>query len=262
MSAGSPMSPLERASTAVEIEYGSDDEFGSEKPQGARSGLMDGLTSAVGQQVAANMFEAGKQSAESVYSSYARIDLLRPYFDVEPADIRYRLLKSLWPQFSSVPQIIPADLYGPIMLAFTLSAILLLGMKAHGHVAAREGTLIGTAFAVAFGFWATLSTILYTLGFIFNTNVTAFELVALTGYSMFSYCIVLLISHLHLAEYDFYMAWLVIGSLAALRLGFALRSRTPDGKQGIMVGVIAATVHWTYLLYLKLSYVTLYNAIV
>ena len=47
------------------------------------------------------MLEAGKQA----YSSYARVDLLRPYFDVEPADVRHRLLKSVWPQFSRQPQV-------------------------------------------------------------------------------------------------------------------------------------------------------------
>lgn len=39
-------------------------------------------------------------------SSYARLDLLRPYFDVEPRDIGGRLLRSLWPQFSRQTQVL------------------------------------------------------------------------------------------------------------------------------------------------------------
>eukprot|EP00730_Choanoeca_flexa_P000474 TRINITY_DN10210_c0_g1_i2.p2 TRINITY_DN10210_c0_g1~~TRINITY_DN10210_c0_g1_i2.p2 ORF type:complete len:315 (+),score=23.81 TRINITY_DN10210_c0_g1_i2:1426-2370(+) len=225
------------------------------------NGFVDSVTAAVGEQVATNVFNAGKQQAETLYTSYARIDVLRPYFDVEPADIRYRLFKSIWPQFSRAPQVIAADLYGPIMLAFTLSAVLLLGMKAHGHTPQQEGTVIGTAFAISFGFWLTLVGLFYSLGFVFNTNISLFELASVTGYSLFAYCIVLTISHLHLAEYDFMISWLIIGTLSALRLGLVLRSRTPEPKQGILVGAIAGVIHWTYLLYLKMSYITLYNAV-
>jgi hypothetical protein len=40
--------------------------------------------------------------------------VLRPYFDVEPADIRFRLFKSIWPQFSRAPQVrwLPAYIAG------------------------------------------------------------------------------------------------------------------------------------------------------
>eukprot|EP00045_Choanoeca_perplexa_P011182 m.117219 g.117219 ORF g.117219 m.117219 type:complete len:256 (-) comp15539_c1_seq3:469-1236(-) len=242
----------------MEVVVDVDDDASNSKPSGT---FVDSVTAAVGEQVASNVFNAGKQQAETLYSSYARIDVLRPYFDVEPADIRFRLFKSIWPQFSRAPQVIPADLYGPTMLAFTLSAVLLLGMKAHGHTPEQEGTVIGTALVISFGFWLTLAGLMYSLGFVFNTNISLFELVSVTGYSLFAYCLVLTISHLHLADYDFMISWLVIGTLSALRLGLVLRSRTPDLKQGYLVGVVAGLIHWTYLLYLKMSYVTLYNAV-
>lgn len=35
---------------------------------------------------------SGQEQAKTLYSSYARVDILRPYFDVEPADIRNRLV--------------------------------------------------------------------------------------------------------------------------------------------------------------------------
>jgi hypothetical protein len=125
------------------------------------------------------VLSAGKERAQTLVNSYARLDLLRPYFDVEPADIRSRLIASLWPQFSRQPQVgcvavvpsrgggigllafslrplqishdifschkpyffsqmlqvISSDLYGPIMLALTLAAVLLMGMKTTGRVA-------------------------------------------------------------------------------------------------------------------------------
>ena len=40
----------------------------------------------------------------------------------------------------------------------------------------------------------------------------------LQGYGLFAYCVVLTLSHLHLNSYDFYLAWLVLGTLSALRL--------------------------------------------
>lgn len=49
------------------------------------------------------------------------------------------------------------------MLALTLAAILLLGMKAHGHTVTGEGTVIGTALGVSIGYWISLSGISYTL---------------------------------------------------------------------------------------------------
>jgi len=36
------------------------------------------------------VLKAGKARAETLVSSYARIDLLRPYFDVEPSDVYKR----------------------------------------------------------------------------------------------------------------------------------------------------------------------------
>lgn len=46
------------------------------------------------------MWDAGKQEAKKAFSSfsiYGSIDILRPYFDVEPHEVRRRLLFSLVP---------------------------------------------------------------------------------------------------------------------------------------------------------------------
>lgn len=36
------------------------------------------------------MWQAGKRQASRAFSLYANIDILRPYFDVEPAQVRSR----------------------------------------------------------------------------------------------------------------------------------------------------------------------------
>ena len=51
------------------------------------------------------MLNAGKEQAQTLVSNYARLDVFRPYFDVEPLDVLSRLLGSLWPQFSRKPQV-------------------------------------------------------------------------------------------------------------------------------------------------------------
>ena len=107
-------------------------------------------------------------------------------------------------------QILVPDLYGPMMILLTLVAVLLFGMKSGGVLAAQEGTLIGTAFAAAFGYWISASgagpgaplrcgwlggaagrthagrvvpvgaaVVLFSIAFIFNTTVNMTEMLSL-----------------------------------------------------------------------------------
>ncbi|XP_064014850.1 protein YIPF3 isoform X2 [Pogoniulus pusillus] len=91
---------------------------------------MKGLQGQLGRQVADQMWQVGKRQASRAFSLYANIDILRPYFDVEPVQVRARLLESMIPvKMINFPQKIAGELYGPLMLVFTLVAILLHGMK-------------------------------------------------------------------------------------------------------------------------------------
>ncbi|XP_075002842.1 protein YIPF3 isoform X4 [Calonectris borealis] len=91
---------------------------------------MKGLRGQLGRQVADQMWQVGKRQASRAFSLYANIDILRPYFDVEPVQVRARLLESMIPvKMINFPQKIAGELYGPLMLVFTLVAILLHGMK-------------------------------------------------------------------------------------------------------------------------------------
>jgi hypothetical protein len=77
------------------------------------------------------LWQSGRDQAQKAFNMYAKIDILRPHFDVEPVQVRNRLLASFVPVIptSKKQASIPGDLYGPCMVIFTLIAILLFQMK-------------------------------------------------------------------------------------------------------------------------------------
>ncbi|XP_042339397.1 protein YIPF3, partial [Plectropomus leopardus] len=76
------------------------------------------------------------------------------------------------------PQKIAGELYGPLMLVFTLVAILLHGMKTSGTVI-REGTLMGTAIGTCFGYWLGVSSFIYFLAYLVNAQITMLQTLSL-----------------------------------------------------------------------------------
>lgn len=67
---------------------------------------MKGFKGQLSRQVADQMWQAGKRQASRAFSLYANIDILRPYFDVEPAQVRSRLLESMIPiKMVNFPQV-------------------------------------------------------------------------------------------------------------------------------------------------------------
>ncbi|PIO74325.1 hypothetical protein TELCIR_03668 [Teladorsagia circumcincta] len=60
------------------------------------------------------VWEAGTKQVQDTFKSYGRIDLFRPYFDVEPSQVRIRLLRSFVPRRPS-QMVTSPDLYGPSM---------------------------------------------------------------------------------------------------------------------------------------------------
>ncbi|NP_001400980.1 protein YIPF3 isoform 8 [Mus musculus] len=116
------------------------------------------------------------------------------------------------------PQKVAGELYGPLMLVFTLVAILLHGMKTSDTII-REGTLMGTAIGTCFGYWLGVSSFIYFLAYLCNAQITMLQMLALLGYGLFGHCIVLFITyniHLHAL---FYLFWLLVGGLSTLRMG-------------------------------------------
>ncbi|KAK6034246.1 hypothetical protein COOONC_28246 [Cooperia oncophora] len=97
------------------------------------------------------VWEAGTKQVQDTFKSYGRIDLFRPYFDVEPSQVRIRLLRSFVPRRPS-QMVTSPDLYGPSMVVLTMVALLLFNMKSSGYVV-PNGTLMGTSFFACFGSW-------------------------------------------------------------------------------------------------------------
>lgn len=79
------------------------------------------------------MWEAGRKQVKETFSSYGRIDIFRPYFDVDPRQVRNRLIRSLIPRQPSQMSV-SADMYGPSMIVLTMVALLLFSMKSSGLV--------------------------------------------------------------------------------------------------------------------------------
>ncbi|KAM9234208.1 protein YIPF3 isoform 2-T2 [Dugong dugon] len=200
-----------------EEEVDADDAAAAEEEDGEFLG-MKGFKGQLSRQVADQMWQAGKRQASRAFSLYANIDILRPYFDVEPAQVRSRLLESMIPiKMVNFPQKIAGELYGPLMLVFTLVAILLHGMKTSDTII-REGTLMGTAIGTCFGYWLGVSSFIYFLAYLCNAQITMLQMLALLGYGLFGHCIVLFVTyniHLHAI---FYLFWLLVGGLSTLRM--------------------------------------------
>ncbi|XP_066552698.1 protein YIPF3 [Amia ocellicauda] len=215
---------------------------------------MKGFRGQLGRQVADEVWQAGKRQASKAFNLYANIDILRPYFDVEPVQVRNRLLESMIPvRMINFPQKIAGELYGPLMLVFTLVAILLHGMKTSGTVI-REGTLMGTAIGTCFGYWLGVSSFIYFLAYLCNAQITMLQMLSLLGYGLFGHCLVLFITYNVHFHSLFYILWLVIGGLSTLRMVSALISRTVGQTPRLLLCGTVAALHMLFLLYLHFAY--------
>ncbi|KAM4591152.1 protein YIPF3 isoform 1-T1 [Odontesthes bonariensis] len=215
---------------------------------------MKGLKGQLGRQVADEVWQAGKRQASRAFNLYANIDILRPYFDVEPVQVRSRLMESLIPvRMINFPQKIAGELYGPLMLVFTLVAILLHGMKTSGTVI-REGTLMGTAIGTCFGYWLGVSSFIYFLAYLVNAQITMLQMLSLLGYGLFGHCVVLLVTYNIHFHFLFYGLWLLLGGLSTLRMVAALLSRTVGQTPRLLLCGTLSLLHMSFLLYLHFSY--------
>uniref|UniRef100_A0A673MH11 Protein YIPF3 n=1 Tax=Sinocyclocheilus rhinocerous TaxID=307959 RepID=A0A673MH11_9TELE len=204
--------------------------------------------------VSTQVWQAGKQQASKAFNLYANIDILRPYFDVEPNQVRNRLIESLIPvRMINFPQKVAGELYGPMMLVFTMVAILLHGMKTSGTVI-REGTLMGTAIGTCFGYWLGVSSFIYFLAYLCNAQITMLQMLSLLGYGLFGHCMVLFITYNVHFHSLFYILWLVIGGLSTLRMVAVLISRTVGQTPRLFLCGTLAALHMLFLLYLHFAY--------
>ncbi|XP_019630846.1 PREDICTED: protein YIPF3-like isoform X2 [Branchiostoma belcheri] len=219
--------------------------------------LAKGLTGALGQSMAEQVWKTGSQQAKKAFNLYANIDILRPYFDVEPRKVMKRLLHTFIPsRVISVPQKVASELYGPLMIVFTLIAVLLYNMKSSGHTV-REGTLMGTAFFVCFGYWWGTSALLYFIAYICNSHIAAIQVLSLTGYALVAHCVVLFLGtafHSVSSHSMFYLMWAVFGGLSTVKMVLVYMSRTSGQTQRLALAGTCAALHLLFLLYLHFAY--------
>lgn len=204
------------------------------------------------------LWQAGKQQAQKAFGLYGNIDLLRPYFHVEPQEVRDRILQSFFPHWPShyAPLMIPGELYGPLMLVFTLITLLLFGMKTSGHTV-KEGTLMGTAFGVSFGYWLGGSALVKAAAYLSNSRLSFLQVLSLMGYALSGHCLALLLGNLFHPVHShvfFYAIWLVLGGVTAVKLMSVFAAKTPVASQKVAPAVAAGLLHLLSLLYFHFAY--------
>ena len=235
-------------------------DFGSSGQQQGKDdgGFLGNAQDTINSTVTNMMWQAGKTQATKAWSIFGNIDVLRPYFDVEPRDVMKRIVNSLVPKppSSASPVKVVSELYGPTMLVLTLIALLLFEMKSSEHTV-QEGTLIGTAFGTCFGYWIGCGTIVWLVAYVCNTHLAFLQLLSMLGYSLTSHCVVVLLSTLIHTAHDhmfFYLLWGIFGGLSTLRMASILISRTHGPTQKLIVTGVTAFFSLTFLLYLHFAY--------
>lgn len=250
-----PTTVIELGSESPSIASGRESPSGSGGAAKTEDDFMQAMRSKIVEEVGGQVWAAGKSQARRFFDLYSNIDVLRPYFDVEPKDILIRLAQSLVPRKPLKPQTVAGELYGPIMVVFTLVALLLFSMKHSGHTV-QEGTLMGTAIGVCFGYWLGGSSLYYFMAYLCNAHITLLQIVSLTGYALFSHCICIFLATVtHETTHGvFFLAIIVIGGLSSLRMLGVYVSRTWSRQQGMTIGSIVGVVHLLFLLYLHYAY--------
>lgn len=201
------------------------------------------------------MWEAGSKQVQDTFQSYGRIDLFRPYFDVDPAEVRTRLIRSFIPRKPSQIQVSP-DLYGPSMIILTMVALLLYNMKSSGIII-QNGTLMGTAMFTCFGSWILISGAIWVACFLLTSEQPFLTILSSFGYSLTSHCLVLLLTSLFHSSHDHLFFFVLLACFcvpSALRMGLIVcnQSRLPANRV-ILIGFAIAT-HLLLIIYLHFGF--------
>uniref|UniRef100_A0A0R3RT63 Protein YIPF n=1 Tax=Elaeophora elaphi TaxID=1147741 RepID=A0A0R3RT63_9BILA len=201
------------------------------------------------------VWEAGSKQMKDTFNSYGRIDLFRPYFDVEPRQVRNRLIQSFIPRKPSQMSV-SNDMYGPTMIILTLVALLLYSMKSSGYTV-QDGTLIGTAMVTCFGAWFFMSLVIYALCLVFNVDISFVHFFSLYGYSLCSHCVVLLLTmifhplHSHLF---FYATMIIFCVPSVLRVVCFWKFQSLMKLRIVSITVATYMLHLSYLCYLHYGF--------
>ncbi|KAL6062578.1 Protein yipf3 [Balamuthia mandrillaris] len=246
----------EMAEISVDVRGFGQDEEGA-AAGGSSSGAFSFSDNQLVYQVAGRVFETAKNQSLLNLSGY--LDHIRPYFDVEPKTVARRLGRSLVPRPSSELLEGSPDLYGPLVLVLTLVAVLLMEMKLN-HVSVKEGTLMGTSFAVCFTYWLVASFVCKFIAYLCSMQLSTLEALALIGYGLFGYCITLT---LHcLSSLLSLISLFVVGGLSSATLGavFFGQIKNSNKMYAMVAGGCVFALHFLFLAYLRYFYSAFYDA--
>ena len=185
---------------------------------------------------------------------HARIDDLRPHFDVETREVPARLLWALHPS-KGEKLIQQGDLYVPTLLGFTLAAALVWGMKAShaGEALSAGNTVIGTALATAFFYWAAAAVLLLGCAYALQVRLRPTQALCLTGYALVAVDVAL-VAALAPHAAPFWAAFVVLGGASAASLGRAAASLAESPRHGAALAAIAAALPLLFALYCRRAF--------
>eukprot|EP00824_Muranothrix_gubernata_P019148 TRINITY_DN38712_c0_g1_i1.p1 TRINITY_DN38712_c0_g1~~TRINITY_DN38712_c0_g1_i1.p1 ORF type:complete len:272 (+),score=37.39 TRINITY_DN38712_c0_g1_i1:23-817(+) len=234
-----------------------DVEQGVSAPRDTTGATMESFwdTTGLRGQLLSTVFESTTQKAMGL-GEYTNVSIIQPLFDVEQRDVGRRLVRSLLPRPATLEILERPDMYGPIVLAFTLAAILVMGMQPGGTVM-QEGTRLGTSLGFCFTYWLGTSCAFFGAGNLVLSTLSLVQSMCIWGYGLFAFCVTLLLTVL-LGPGVFLPLCLCIALPSAITLAYIHYTQTPDHSKGLLVGGAASVVHLSVLVFLHATYIQVY----
>ncbi|KAJ4459713.1 hypothetical protein PAPYR_4100 [Paratrimastix pyriformis] len=208
--------------------------------------VLGGIQSQVANQLAQTIFLTTKTKANGVFQRLTDYESFRPFFDLPAYDLLKRLAYSIIPSPMHLVEG-PPDFYGPLMCLFTLIALINIRMKTTG-ITGGGAALLGSSFALVLPYFMLYTILMWGIAALCKTQLSLIEIVSATGYSLFGYVAMMLLSLLIPPAMLFWC--ILFGCLSSGHLGLIFFKRTPRVRDGAIPFLVGMPVHLLYLLYL------------
>ncbi|KAL0215555.1 hypothetical protein P9112_007739 [Eukaryota sp. TZLM1-RC] len=223
-------------------------EFRSSTEQIPTDDLVEQLTGgSISGVVAKQVFDSKFGEVKALASRYS-LGILHTHLDQEPKEVLYRLRDSFNPLRRNTSLLEAPDLYGPLMTVITLILFLNFAFISKGSFSLGM-TKLGKSVGISLSFWL-ISTITLWFTFYLLQALTPMVLLAsVTGYSMVSYCVIVLswIGFRGTFLFPFLFLSVIISSSTLGRQLFEVHTdRSPAQNVGYIVGVAGAFVHFAF----------------
>ncbi|KAJ5070141.1 protein yipf3 [Anaeramoeba ignava] len=188
-------------------------------------------------------------------NEYRDINKVKPLFDINnPKEVLERLVESINPfRFINNKniKIESFDLYGPVMIVFTLAMLLLFAMKLTFNKNELEFFVLGKAISISFTYWIIFSVIVNFLAFGVTLKFTT--IMSITGYSIFGYCLTLAIS---LVNNSFgFLSAIIFGGLSTAKIFLTLFFLSNQKEKIVAPAGICSLIHFIFIFYLKFAFI-------